>query len=288
MSQNDFVISDATFPQVLADLSSAFAAAASNSSGAGAPATTYPFQFWADEATNTLKMRNRANNNWLTLANINTSTNRWEVRADVFQALTTAGISLRNAAGVQRVGISDAGVLTLIANAIDGAAVKNFSSLLSGAVPASGGGTANYLRADGSWAEPVAKATWGESEGGTLNDKYMTPQGTRRAVATALGAVPGSPIFAVRAWGNFSGFLPSVRAAGNLSITRTATGEFAFTFTTAMPDEKYAVTITTSAEIGIVIFAVGAFTSGGFAASFRRADTGAAVNPDIICLEVTR
>ena len=34
------------------------------------------------------------------------------------------------------------------------ALINAFTSALSGAVPASGGGTANFLRADGSWAQP--------------------------------------------------------------------------------------------------------------------------------------
>lgn len=39
------------------------------------------------------------------------------------------------------------------------ALVNSFSATLSGAVPASGGGTSNYLRADGTWAAPTGSGT---------------------------------------------------------------------------------------------------------------------------------
>lgn len=39
------------------------------------------------------------------------------------------------------------------------ALINNFSSSLSGAVPSSGGGTANFLRADGTWAAPSGSGT---------------------------------------------------------------------------------------------------------------------------------
>jgi hypothetical protein len=38
--------------------------------------------------------------------------------------------------------------------------INSFTSSLSGAAPASGGGTTNFLRADGTWAAPGSGATW--------------------------------------------------------------------------------------------------------------------------------
>lgn len=65
MSQNDFVIANATADAVRTDLNSAFAAIASNSGGASAPSTTYPGQWWHDTGTSILKMRNAADSAWL-------------------------------------------------------------------------------------------------------------------------------------------------------------------------------------------------------------------------------
>lgn len=59
------------------------------------------------------------------------------------------------------------------------AELNQFTSGLQGVVPSSGGGTANYLRADGSWASPaassaiVARAT--SSVGQTINTSTHTP-----------------------------------------------------------------------------------------------------------------
>jgi hypothetical protein len=65
------------------------------------------------------------------------------------------------------------GTLTVLGNITGGTAtptalsetqltsmIQVFSSSLSGAVSASGGGTTNFLRADGTWASPGSTATW--------------------------------------------------------------------------------------------------------------------------------
>ena len=39
---------------------------------------------------------------------------------------------------------------------IKGSQVETVTSATSGVAPASGGGTANYLRADGNWANPIS------------------------------------------------------------------------------------------------------------------------------------
>lgn len=69
------------------------------------------------------------------------------------------------------------------------AIVNNFSSTLAGDVPASGGGTSNFLRADGTWATPAASGAYTASGGITLT-------GTNFALATVanntvLGNVSG-------------------------------------------------------------------------------------------------
>lgn len=61
-------------------------------------------------------------------------------------------------------------------------------------------------------------------------------------VLTLLNASGSAPVFAARAWANFNGTNGSIRASGNIaSITRTSTGKYTVTFTTAMPDTNYAV-----------------------------------------------
>lgn len=62
--------------------------------------------------------------------------------------------------------------------------INQFTSTLSGAVPASGGGTANYLRADGAWAPPAI--AWGGITGLLSNQTDLN---------TALGGKQASDAF---------------------------------------------------------------------------------------------
>jgi hypothetical protein len=70
MSQHDMVIDNGPGATVRIDLQSALQALASNNSGAGAPGTTYAYMFWADTANGVLKMRNGANNAWITVGSL--------------------------------------------------------------------------------------------------------------------------------------------------------------------------------------------------------------------------
>ncbi len=53
-----------------ADLNLALAALISNSSGTTEPTTTFAFQFWADTTNGLLKIRNAANNAWITIGTL--------------------------------------------------------------------------------------------------------------------------------------------------------------------------------------------------------------------------
>lgn len=65
MSQNDFVIANASGATVRSDINSALAALASLSSGAAAPGTTYANQWWHDDTNDILKIRDEANTAWI-------------------------------------------------------------------------------------------------------------------------------------------------------------------------------------------------------------------------------
>ena len=68
MSQHDFDITTAdanTGVTFRAAVNAALQALASSSSGETAPSTTYPFQFFADSASDVLKMRNATNTAWI-------------------------------------------------------------------------------------------------------------------------------------------------------------------------------------------------------------------------------
>ena len=67
MAQHDYVIANGTGAAVRSDINNGLAAIVSNNSGATAPSTTYAYQWWADTTTGLLKLRNAANNGWITL-----------------------------------------------------------------------------------------------------------------------------------------------------------------------------------------------------------------------------
>jgi hypothetical protein len=67
MAQHDYVIANGTGAAVRSDLNSALAAIVSQNSGATAPSTTYAYMPWADSTTGLYKIRNAANNGWITL-----------------------------------------------------------------------------------------------------------------------------------------------------------------------------------------------------------------------------
>lgn len=75
MATHDYVIANADGATVRADINSALAAIVSNNSNASSPSTTYAYQWWFDTSTNILKIRNSANNAWVSLTTIDQSSN---------------------------------------------------------------------------------------------------------------------------------------------------------------------------------------------------------------------
>ena len=67
MAQHDYIIANQSGAAFRADLNNGLAAIASQNSGAAQPSTTYAYQWWADTTTGLLKLRNSANNAWITL-----------------------------------------------------------------------------------------------------------------------------------------------------------------------------------------------------------------------------
>lgn len=74
MSQNDFVIANASGSAVRSDMNSAFQALASLSGGDAAPSTTYAGQIWFDTINNIVKIRDEANTAWINLWSVSGST----------------------------------------------------------------------------------------------------------------------------------------------------------------------------------------------------------------------
>ena len=94
----------------------------------------------------------------------------------------------------------------------------------------------------------VELATQAEVNTGTDTTKVVTPatlSGTfLQKTKNALNASGSAPVYACRAWVNFSGTgTVSIRSSGNVSsITDNGTGSYGINFTTSMPTADYCVT----------------------------------------------
>lgn len=82
MSQHDINIANQGFPAFRADLNNALGALVSNSSGATAPSTTFAYQLWYDETTDTLKIRNSDDDAWITLFTFDQANDTVEVSGE--------------------------------------------------------------------------------------------------------------------------------------------------------------------------------------------------------------
>lgn len=69
MAQHDYNISNQTFPSFRDDLNRVLDAIKSSNSGNAAPSVTAPGMFWHDTQNNQLKMRNAADDDWITVFN---------------------------------------------------------------------------------------------------------------------------------------------------------------------------------------------------------------------------
>tara|TARA_R110000782_G_scaffold265753_1_gene359710 strand:- start:28 stop:690 length:663 start_codon:yes stop_codon:yes gene_type:complete len=92
MSQHDFNIANQSFPATRTDLNNALAALASTSSGDAEPSTTYANQLWYETDTDTLKIRNEANNGWVTVLTLDTGVTATATELN-YNDVTTLGLS---------------------------------------------------------------------------------------------------------------------------------------------------------------------------------------------------
>jgi hypothetical protein len=89
MAQHDYVIANGTGAAVRSDINNGLAAIVSQNSGTSEPATMYAYQWWADTTTGLLKIRNAANNAWVTVGTL----------ADANLGLLTSGSTIVAALG---------------------------------------------------------------------------------------------------------------------------------------------------------------------------------------------
>ncbi len=98
-------------------------------------------------------------------------------------------------------------------------------------------------------------------------------------VGSATMAAPSgtAPLYVARAWASLSANSaanPTLNVSGNVaSVTRSTTGQYAVTFTTAMPDASYSVQVN-HGQLGMITMA-STLTTTGFTIGAFVATTGA-------------
>lgn len=70
MAQHDYNIADQSAASLRADLNNVLSAIVSQNSGASEPSSTFAYQLWADTTSGLLKIRNAANNGWITVGTL--------------------------------------------------------------------------------------------------------------------------------------------------------------------------------------------------------------------------
>lgn len=188
MAQNDFTIDNQSFPATRADINSAIQALATLSSGATAPTTPFANQFWMDTTTDpyVLKIRNSANNQWITVAEVNQGSVYFAITAYLFATSGTV-----TAPSISFTGDRDTGLYSVGANTI-GVATNGTLRYQVGpngelGVGSNYGTSGQFLKSNGSGSAPA----W-----------TTEPITTYTLSGTGTWTKPSSGTFAlVRMWG---------------------------------------------------------------------------------------
>ena len=220
MAQHDYDIANANGQNFRADLNNVLDAVQSTNSGTSEPSTTVAYMLWADTTNNLLKVRNGANNAWISLGSINaTNLGLAAVASPTFTGTVTAPeLDLTGTTSLKLP------VGTTAQRPTGATGDLRFNSTLSqvetysgstwekvGGVPA--GAITNY-------ASSTIPSGWLECNGATISrSTYAT---LYSAIGTTFGAGDGSSTFSipdlrgefVRGWDNSKG-TDSGRAFGS-------------------------------------------------------------------------
>lgn len=157
-------------------------------------------------------------------------------------ARTIGGVSFDGTANINLPGVNVIGNQSTSGNAATATLATKASALASGG----GDGPAMTFNYSGQSGQPTW--LWG---GNDISNMYVyNPNNFSVSYAATSGAATkltndagSAPSYSCRAWVNFNGTgTPTIRASGNVSsITDNGTGDYTINFTTAMPDDGYAV-----------------------------------------------
>jgi microcystin-dependent protein len=202
VAQHDYIIANQSGAAFRADLNNGLAAIVSQNSGTTQPSTTYAYQWWADTTTGLLKIRNAANNAWITIGTL----------ADANLGLlslaggTLTGNLTLNAQSDLRLADSDS------SNWVALQAPATVTSDVTWTLPATDGATGQAITTDGSgtlaWSAAVAPpgsiiwhsastAPTGYVKANGANLSRSTYAALFAVIGTTYGVGDGSTTFAV-------------------------------------------------------------------------------------------
>jgi hypothetical protein len=145
MAQFDFTTADGpivgtkSFPNTRADINSALLALVSNSSGDAEPTGTQANQFWYETDTNTLKIRNEANDGWINVLTLDESMTASASELNLLDDLTRGSILYGDASGETARLAKGAANTVLTSDGTD----------ISWAAAAGGGGSMEFIASSG-------------------------------------------------------------------------------------------------------------------------------------------
>ena len=93
MAQHDYNLANQSGADFRADLNNALSAIATNNSGSSQPATTFAYEWWVDTSSNVLKIRNSADNAWITLPISVTADNTVDINGGTVNGITSLSFS---------------------------------------------------------------------------------------------------------------------------------------------------------------------------------------------------
>ena len=115
MAQHDMNIANQGFPATRADINNALQAIATNNSGTSAPSTTFANQWFYNESSNKLFIRNEANSAFIEVATLDQTNNEWQITTGQISAGDGDGLVFKTDDGNTRITLSDGGDVTFAA-----------------------------------------------------------------------------------------------------------------------------------------------------------------------------
>ena len=144
MAQHDYVIANASGASVRADINNMALAISSNNSGSSEPSTKYAYLWWLDSSANVLKLRNSANNAWITMPFSITANNTVDINGGAIDG-TNIGASVAGSGAFTTL----IGTALDISGNIDVDGITNLDVVdIDGALTQDGGAVFNEASAD--------------------------------------------------------------------------------------------------------------------------------------------